>query len=172
MSSLRTTIVSRVVTLLGLVSLCATATSFFFVSVEINSFLDAQLQEMAINLGPANRSGGSPLAATEREDHLNVRIWDHAGQLIHRSGAAAVIPWQPPLGFSDYRRDGKAWRVYRWSDARQNIQIAQTWDAPVGNRNEGGRGSRAAIGAGYSARAADPETEHRPDIARSSTAIG
>lgn len=129
MSSLRRAIASRVVTLLAAVGLSAAATSFVFVTREMDSFLDAQLQEIAINLGPANRSGGAPLLETEDEDHLAVRIWDHNGQLLHRSGPAADIGWQPVPGLSDVTENGRAWRVYRWSDARQNVQIAQTWSA-------------------------------------------
>lgn len=129
MSSLRKTIITRVIVLVAAIGLSGTATAFVLVTLEMNKFLDAQLQETAINLGQTNRNSVIPLSETEDEDHLVVWIWDRSGNLIHRSGPLAEIPWQPRAGLSDVAENGQEWRVYRLSDANHDIQIAQRWSA-------------------------------------------
>ena len=67
---------------------------------------------------------------SEDEDQLVIRIWDRSGLLIHRSGPPVDIPWQKKAErLSDVVADGRQWRVYRWSHARHDVQIAQTWSA-------------------------------------------
>ena len=129
MSSLRKTIITRATLLLAAIGLLATATSFGLVAYEMNKFLDAQLQEIAVNVGPGDRNGAGPLLESEDEDQLVVRIWDRSGALLHRAGPPIDIPWQSVPGLSDEIADGQDWRVYRWSHAQHDIQIAQAWSA-------------------------------------------
>lgn len=129
MISLRRTIITRVIVLVAAIGLSGTAASFVLVTLEMNSFLDAQLQEIAINLGPGKRNSPAPLFDAEDEDHLVIWIWDRSGNLVHRSGPTAEIPWQPQGGLSDVTENGQEWRVYRVSDANEDIQIAQRWSA-------------------------------------------
>ena len=129
MSSLRKTIITRATLLLAAIGLLATATSFGLVAYEMNKFLDAQLQEIAVNVGPGDRNGAGPLLESEDEDQLVVRIWDRSGALVHRAGPPIDIPWQSVPGLSDVTADGQDWRVYRWSHAQHDIQIAQAWSA-------------------------------------------
>jgi len=129
MNSLRRTITTRAMLLLAVIGLLTTATSFGLVTYEMNKFLDAQLQEIAVNVGPGDRKGAGPLLESEDEDQLVVRIWDRSGELVHRAGPAVDIPWQSTPGLSDVAAGGQDWRVYRWSHAQHDIQIAQTWSA-------------------------------------------
>jgi two-component system, OmpR family, sensor kinase len=129
MSSLRKTIVTRVVWLVAGVGLAAAAMSFTLVTLEIDKFLDAQLQQVAINTTPSEQDATSPLVKTEEEDHLIVQARDRSGSIIHRSGPLIDIPWQSLPGFSNVSENGLDWRVYRSSNPRQEVQIAQRWSA-------------------------------------------
>jgi two-component system OmpR family sensor kinase len=66
---------------------------------------------------------------TENEDQLLVRVWDRSGSIVYRGGPPIEIPWTSQPGLSDVVADGQTWRVYRWSTADHNIQIAQAWSA-------------------------------------------
>jgi two-component system OmpR family sensor kinase len=116
-------------TLLAVVGVVAAASTFALVTYETNKFLDAQLQEVAINAGPGDRGQPGPLLDSEDEDRLVVRVWDRSGRLVHRSGPAVDIPWRDNAGLSDVSTDGGDWRVYRWSHAQHDVQIAQAWSA-------------------------------------------
>jgi two-component system OmpR family sensor kinase len=129
MSSLRKTIVARVVWLVAGVGLAATSMSFTLVTLEIDKFLDAQLQQVAVNTTPSAQDATSPLLKTEEEDHLIVQARDRSGNVIHRSGPLIDIPWQHLPGFSNVSENGLDWRVYRSSNPRQEVQIAQRWSA-------------------------------------------
>ncbi|WP_057197007.1 MULTISPECIES: hypothetical protein [unclassified Bradyrhizobium] len=126
MISLRRTITVRGTAMLAIVGLAAAASTLALVSYEMNKFLDAQLQEIAVNVGPGDRSEAGPLLDSEDEDHLVVRIWDRSGKVVHRSGPEIDIPWEAQPGLSDVAAAGGDWRVYRWSHARQDVQVAQT----------------------------------------------
>lgn len=129
MSSLRRTILIRVTSLLAAVGLMAAATCFFLVTYEMNKFLDAQLQEIAVNVGPGKRVIMNPLFEAEDEDQLMIHVWDRSGNLVHRVGPAPDIPWLPQPGLSDATVDGQKWRVYRLSHAEHDVQVAQSWSA-------------------------------------------
>jgi two-component system OmpR family sensor kinase len=129
MNSLRQTITIRATAMLAVVGTIAASSTFALVSYEMNKFFDAQLQEMAVNVGPGDRSEAGPPLDSEDEDQLVVRIWDRTGELVHRSGPAIDIPWATEPGLSDVTAAGQDWRVYRWSHARYDVQVAQTWSA-------------------------------------------
>jgi two-component system OmpR family sensor kinase len=129
MSSLRRIIGIRTTVMLAMVGIAAAASSFGFVTHEMNKFLDAQLQAIAINVGPGDRSQPGPLLDSESEDQLVVRIWDRTAELVYQSGPEIDIPWEAKPGLSDATAAGQDWRVYRWSHARQDIQVGQTWSA-------------------------------------------
>jgi two-component system OmpR family sensor kinase len=129
MISLRKTITVRAMAMLAIVGIVAGASTFALVSNEMNKFLDAQLQEIAVNVGPGNRSEAGPLLHSEDEDQLVVRIWDRSGEIVHRSGPEIDIPWEAKPGLSNLTVTGRDWRVYRWSYASQDVQVAQAWSA-------------------------------------------
>ncbi len=129
MRSLSKAIITPVTSLLTVFCLAAAAMSFMLVAFEMNKFLDAQLQEIAINVAPGERRDADPLFDAEHEDQLVVRIWDRSGNLVHRTGPTVNIPWLPQPGLADVVAEGQEWRVYRWSHAQYNIQIAQAWSA-------------------------------------------
>ena len=129
MRSLGKAIITPVTSLLAAFCLAAATMSFMLVAFEMNKFLDAQLQEIAINVAPGERSDADPLFDAEHEDQLVVNIWDRSGNLVHRAGPTVNIPWLPQPGLADVVAEGQEWRVYRWSHAEHNIQIAQAWSA-------------------------------------------
>ena len=65
MISLRRTITVRGTAMLAIVGLAAAASTLALVSYEMNKFLDAQLQEIAVNVGPGDRSEAGPLLDSE-----------------------------------------------------------------------------------------------------------
>lgn len=129
MSSLRKTITLRAMAMLAVVGIIAAASTFILVSYEMNKFLDFQLQEIAVNVGPGDRGQAGPLVQSEDEDQLVVRVWDRSGELVHRSGPLIDIPWRTEVGLSDVTAAGRNWRVYRWSRAQHDVLVAQTWSA-------------------------------------------
>ena len=129
MNSLRRAIITPITALLAISLVAATAASFGFVTYEANKFLDAQLQEVAIHIVPDGSTSNDSLFETEDEDQLVVRVWDRSGSVIYRGGPPIEMPWASRAGLSDVIADGQTWRVYRWSTAEHNIQIAQTWSA-------------------------------------------
>jgi len=125
MNSLLRTILAPITALLAAFCLAAAAASFVFVTYEANKFLDAQLQEIAINT-----SKKTPMDfETEDEDRLVVRVWDRSGAIAYRGGPSVDIPWKHQPGLADAVVDGQLSRVYRWSTAHHNAQIAQAWSA-------------------------------------------
>jgi two-component system OmpR family sensor kinase len=129
MNSLHRAIITPVTALLAIFYVAATAASFGFVTYEANKFLDAQLQEVAIHIAPDGDTSKESLLETEDEDQLLVRVWDHSGSIVYRGGPPIEISWTSQPGLSDVFAGGQTWRVYRWSTADHNIQIAQTWSA-------------------------------------------
>ena len=125
MNSLLRTILAPITALLAALCLAAAAASFVLVTYEANKFLDAQLQEIAINT-----SKTTPMDfETEDEDRLVVRVWDRSGAIVYRGGPSVDIPWTHQPGLADTVVDGQLWQVYRWSTAHHNALIAQAWSA-------------------------------------------
>lgn len=125
MNSLLRTILAPITALLAAFCLAAAAASFVLVTREANKFLDAQLQEIAINT-----SKTTPMdVETGDEDRLVVRVWDRSGAIVYRGGPSVDIPWTHQPGLADAVVDGQMWRVYRWSTAHHNALIAQAWSA-------------------------------------------
>jgi hypothetical protein len=110
MRSLGKAIITPVTSLLAAFCLAASTMSFFLVAFEMNKFLDAQLQEIAINVAPGERRDADPLLDAEHEDQLVVRIWDRSGNLVHRAGPPVDIPWRSQPGLTDVVAEGQEWR--------------------------------------------------------------
>lgn len=127
MISLRRTITVRGTAMLAIVGLAAAASTFALVSYAMNKFLDAQLHEIAVNVRAIE---GRP-----------ARCWT-AKTKISLSSEYGIDPARSftapdrrsrshgrPVGLSDVTAAHQDWRVYRWSHARQDVQVAQTWSA-------------------------------------------
>ncbi|MDB5630254.1 MAG: periplasmic sensor signal transduction histidine kinase, partial [Tardiphaga sp.] len=129
MTSLRQTVMLYVTALLVIVGVTAAATSSVFVRYEVNRFQDTALQEVALNAGLIYRHEIQPRIDADVEDQLVVQIWDHAGQVLHRSGPPADLPQQARLGYNDVTAGGENWRVFRANDPQHAVQISQRWSA-------------------------------------------
>lgn len=125
MTSLRKTVMVYVTVLLLIVGCAAAGTSYAFVKHEVNSFQDNALQEVALNAGLIYRHDIEPRIDAELEDQLVVQIWDHAGQVLHRSGPPVDMPYQTALGYNDVAAGGERWRVFRANDPQHAVQISQ-----------------------------------------------
>jgi two-component system OmpR family sensor kinase len=129
MTSLRKTVMAYVTVLLLVVGIAAAVTSYLFVRMEVNSFQDNALHEVALTAGLVSRNDIEPRVDAELEDQLVVQVWDLTQTAVHHAGPAVDIPYQPVLGYSDVTAGGERWRVFRSRDAQHAIQVSQRWSA-------------------------------------------
>lgn len=129
MTSLRKLLTARITILVVMIGLSASVMAYFLVRMELNSFQDNQLREVALNAGPTFRHDGHPRIDVEQEDLLVIQIWEHDGRLIHWSGPEQNIPMQPGLGYFNVTAGGERWRVFRLQDAKHAVQVSQRWSA-------------------------------------------
>jgi two-component system OmpR family sensor kinase len=129
MTSLRRTVMTYVTALLLLVGVAAAITSYYFVKMEVNSFQDNALHEVALTAGLVFRHDIEPRVDAELEDQLVVQVWDQSRQPVHHAGPSVDIPYQPELGYSDVTAGGERWRVFRSRDSQHAIQVSQRWSA-------------------------------------------
>lgn len=142
MKSLRQTILVRVTVLLTIISVITAMTSYFLVKREANKFLDAQLAEIAKNVGEPLQANVVPKLNPEIEDRLVVQVWNRSGPMVHVSGPDTDLPRQASEGyFNAVASSGAAWRVFQASDGEHVVQVSHRWSAREEIAN------RAAMGA-------------------------
>ncbi len=114
--------------LLTVVGLMTAATSYWYTRDEMESFLDHQLRQFAVNLGPAGQ-GASTITDDpvphDIEDDLNVQVWDGAGNALRSSVPENDIARQPVTGFADTKTQSVGWRTYTVVTAKQTVQVSQ-----------------------------------------------
>ena len=93
---------------------------------EVGRSLDAQLQQIALNIGdtrsPSSANGGG--VSLDPEDALVVTIWDRLGQR-RSSDYSVFIPRQTEAGFATLQGSGEAWRSYALVEVDRTVQVAQ-----------------------------------------------
>lgn len=124
--SLRRSALAWMTGLLTAVGLVAILIAYWYARSEAAEFLDGQLRQIALNVGPGLRSANAP-AGSDRdpEDRFAITIWDSAGRIVHQSGPEAAIPRQTQAGFADVRAAGASWRVYQARSGERIVQVAQ-----------------------------------------------
>ena len=129
--SLRRTALTWITVLLAVAGLITTGAAYRYSEHETAGFLDGQIRQIALNVGPGNAEPGQAAADApaapdqDPEDRFAITIWDAAGHIEHQSLPGADIPLQPKSGFADARAGGKAWRVYTLHGKSQAVQVAQ-----------------------------------------------
>lgn len=124
--SLRRSALAWMTGLLTAVGLVAILIAYWYARSEAAEFLDGQLRQIALNVGPGLRSANAP-AGPDRdpEDQFAITIWNSAGHIVHHSGPEAAIPQQTQPGFADVRAAGVLWRVYAAHSDERIVQVAQ-----------------------------------------------
>ena len=124
--SLRRSALAWMTGLLTAVGFVAILIAYWYARSEAAEFLDGQLRQIALNVGPGLRSANAP-AGPDRdpEDQFAITIWDSAGRIVHQSGPEAAIPRQTQAGFADVSAAGVLWRVYAARSVERTVQVAQ-----------------------------------------------
>lgn len=124
--SLRRAALAWMTGLLTAVGLLAIFIAYWYARSEAAEFLDGQLRQIALNVGPGMAPANAP-AGPDRdpEDQFAITIWDSAGRIIHQSAPEAAIPLQRQAGFADVRAAGASWRVYQARSDERTVQVAQ-----------------------------------------------
>jgi len=124
--SLRRSALAWMTGLLTAVGFVAILIAYWYARSEAAEFLDGQLRQIALNVGPGLRSAKAP-AGPDRdpEDQFAITIWDSAGRIVHQSGPEAAIPRQTQAGFADVSAAGVLWRVYAARSVERTVQVAQ-----------------------------------------------
>ncbi|CEG09135.1 Sensor protein QseC [Afipia felis] len=132
MSSLRNRLFAILLTATGIIWLAAICWIYVASQREIESVLDARLQEaarMASSLIPndsgphsSSRLKSAELASTERQ--LSCQIWSLDGRMVARSsGAPDERLSDVPNGFSERVIDGETWRVFTMENADKGVRV-------------------------------------------------
>jgi two-component system OmpR family sensor kinase len=124
--SLRGRLLLWLLSTLALVGILAGGGAYFLDREEVDSSLDAQLRQIAVNIGdtrtPASGEGaGAPL---DPEDALVVTIWDGAGNR-RTSDASVNIPRLTRTGFANVEATGEGWRSYALVEPGRTVQVSQ-----------------------------------------------
>jgi two-component system OmpR family sensor kinase len=128
MMSLRKTILVWVTVLMAVVGTGATTASYYFAKEEVDTQLDNQLRQIALNAGEGLSDNNLSPVRHGIKDEAVVQIWNAAGEaMLHTS--PINIPRQPKRGFVDIKFAGESWRVFTASDGQRTAQVAQRWSA-------------------------------------------
>jgi len=127
-SSLRTQLWLWLLGLLTVVGLITAGASYWYTRAEMESFLDHQLRQVAINIDHVGRLSAQPgdnPVPHDLEDDLNIQVWDSAGTALRVTKAQDSIPRQHISGFSDTQSGGLRWRTYTATSPAQTVQVSQ-----------------------------------------------
>lgn len=134
MSSLRTRLFVILVAATGLIWLIAIGWIYVGIRQEVESVLDARLQEAARMVSSLvnNRSVGTPAETNSEgaaeiplyERQLSCQIWSLDGRLVARSrGAPRLSLSDIEAGFSERQIEGETWRVFTLEDHDKGIRV-------------------------------------------------
>lgn len=134
-ASLRTRLFAILVAATGTIWLIAIGWIYVGTKQEVESVLDARLQEaarMVVSLGtsksivaPSAEAGADANAETLiYERQLACQIWSLDGRLVARSrGAPSLSLGGTEAGFSDRRIEGENWRVFTLEDTDRGLRV-------------------------------------------------
>jgi len=135
MNSLRSRLFVILVAATGLIWLFAACWIYIGAKQEVETVLDARLQEAARMVSSLVPSSGMPPAGQgptsshvidipSYERQLSCQIWSLDGQLVAKSsGAPATKFTDTRAGFSERKIDGENWRVYTIEDHTKGIRV-------------------------------------------------
>jgi len=134
-TSLRTRLFLILVAATGMIWLFAIGWIYVATKQEVESVLDARLQEAARMVASLGTSKSVATSATETrldgsaetliyERQLACQIWSLDGRLVARSrGAPSSNLGGTQTGFSDRRIEGENWRVFSLEDADRGLRV-------------------------------------------------
>lgn len=135
MNSLRSRLFVILVAATGLIWLFAACWIYIGAKQEVETVLDARLQEAARMVTSLVPSGGMPPAGQgpssshaidipSYERQLSCQIWSLDGQLVAKSSGAPTTKFTDTrAGFSERKIDGENWRVYTIEDHAKGIRV-------------------------------------------------
>lgn len=134
MTSLRTRLFLILLVATGVIWLFAIGWIYVGTRQEVESVLDARLQEAArmVSSLVTNKSVGTPTDTTADrlaevplyERQLSCQVWSLDGRLVARSrGAPRLSLSDIKAGFSERQIDGETWRVYTVQDRDKGIRV-------------------------------------------------
>ncbi len=135
MNSLRSRLFVILVAATGLIWLVAACWIYVSAKQEVETVLDARLQEAARMVSSLIPNGGMTSGAQgptsshvvdipSYERQLSCQIWSLDGQLVAKSsGAPATKFTDTRAGFSERQIDGESWRVYTIEDHAKGIRV-------------------------------------------------
>ncbi len=135
MTSIRRTLLVRLMLALAAVAVLATLATYVETRREIDDLFDLQLKQLAYSTRiddllrgrsqvPPSREGRRAAGVSE----IVTQIWNRDGVLVYWSLPGAGLPVPVTEGYSDVMQDGRAWRVYTHVDGAHALQIAHALD--------------------------------------------
>ena len=135
MTSIRRTLLVRLLLALAAVAILATLATYVETRREIGELFDLQLKQLAYSTRiddllrgrspvPPSREGRRTTGVSE----IVTQIWDRDGVLVYWSQPGAGLRVPVTEGYSDVVQDGRAWRVYTHVDGGHALQIAHALD--------------------------------------------
>jgi two-component system OmpR family sensor kinase len=131
MCSMRRALLLWLLPVFLLVGATSAAFSYWTYSRMVDSFMDEQMQQLAIALS-SNQAIEPAVQNAERVDHWGayvVQTFSAQGRLQVTSWPEVRVPMQPQQGFQDLAQDGRRWRVFTLPAAQagsQGVQVLQS----------------------------------------------
>jgi two-component system, OmpR family, sensor histidine kinase QseC len=135
MNSLRSRLFVILVAATGLIWLFAAGWIYIGAKQQVETVLDARLQEAARMVSSLVPKGGMPSTGEgptsshvvdipSYERQLSCQIWSLDGQLVAKSSGAPATKFSDTrAGFSERKIDGETWRVYTIEDHAKGIRV-------------------------------------------------
>ena len=135
MTSIRRTLLVRLLLGLGGVAVVATLATYVETRREMGELFDLQLKQLAYSTRIDDLVRGRPLAPPTREgrrtsgvSEIVTQIWNRDGVLVYWSRPGAGLPVSVTEGYSDVVVDGHTWRVFTHVDGDHALQVAHALD--------------------------------------------
>ena len=127
MTSLRSRLLVWLIGLLTAVGCLAGLAAYWLDRDEVAEALDAQLAQIALNVGTTDRPASARAGDgydIDPEDAFVVTIWDAAGER-HSSTPSVDFPKPSEGGYAYLRAAGEAWRGFALVGPERTVQVAQ-----------------------------------------------
>ncbi len=127
MTSMRRTLLLRLLAGGTLAVLAALAAIYFMAYSQANNLFDFQMERMGYSLRDRviSRLGDSGDADTLEEGRIFIQIWDKTGTQLYVSQDRLEMPVESRLGFANVATASGEWRTFGVQSANQTVQIAQ-----------------------------------------------
>jgi two-component system, OmpR family, sensor kinase len=135
MTSIRRTLLVRLLLALAVVAILATLATYVETRREIDDIFDLQLKQLAYSTRIDELLRGRSPAPRLRDERrtagvseIVTQIWNRDGVLVYWSRPGAGLRVPVTEGYSDVPQDGRTWRVYTHVDGDHALQVAHSLD--------------------------------------------